>query len=150
MSPIYVMTILFILSINIAQPRHLFATDTMIGVHKASTLIGKIVKDARGEDIGVIEEIVITTSGEVAYAVLSFGGFLGMGDKLFAVPWTSLFHGTHEDFLTLYISREKLARAPGFNPDDWPDMKDKNWNSKIWDFYKDSSKQPTKKKPADQ
>lgn len=129
-------------------PSHSLADDTMGGVYKASVLVGQVVKGPEGKDLGVIEEIVIARTGEVAYAVLSFGGFLGMGDKLFAIPWASLAHGPNGEYLMLNIQAEKLAKAPGFNKNDWPDMKDKNWKSKIWDFYKGSAAKPAEKTPA--
>lgn len=57
----------------------------------ASTLSGDTVRNAAGDDLGSVKEIMVDIpSGRVAYAVLSFGGFLGMGDKLFAVPWSAL------------------------------------------------------------
>ena len=126
-----------------------FANDTMGEVYKASVLVGKIVKSPESKDLGVIEEIVITSTGEVAYAVLSFGGFLGMGDKLFALPWTSLSHSPDGEYLTLDIQAEKLAKAPGFNKNEWPDMKDKNWKSKILEFYTHTDSKPADNKPAD-
>lgn len=62
-------------------------------VLSASTLTSDRVVNARGEDIGKIDEIMIDIpTGRIAYAVLSFGGFLGMGDKLFAIPWGRLTH----------------------------------------------------------
>ena len=114
------------------------ADDTLQGVYKASKMVGMPVKNLQGKSIGVIEEIVIETTGTVGYAVLSFGGFLGMGDKLFAVPWTSLAHSIDKNYLTLDIQPEKLERAPGFNKNDWPDMKDKNWQKNISNFYQNS------------
>ncbi|WNM56588.1 PRC-barrel domain-containing protein [Candidatus Nitrospira allomarina] len=105
------------------------------GSYKASELVGKSVKNLQGEDIGQIEELVIGSNGEVGYAVLSFGGFLGVGDKLFAVPWTSLAHQPDREYLTLDIQPEKLEKAPGFNKNDWPDMKDEKWKFLIREFY---------------
>ncbi len=115
------------------------ADDNLQGLYKASKLVGKPVKNLQGKSIGVIEEIVIETTGTVGYAVLSFGGFLGMGDKLFAVPWTSLAHSMDKTYLTLDIQPEKLERAPGFNKNDWPDMKNKDWQKHIFNFYQKSS-----------
>ena len=105
------------------------------GSYKASELVGKSVKNLQGEDIGQIEELVIGSNGEVGYAVLSFGGFLGVGDKLFAVPWTSLAHQPDHEYLTLDISPKKLEKAPGFDKNDWPDMKDEKWKFLIGEFY---------------
>jgi sporulation protein YlmC with PRC-barrel domain len=66
------------------------------GVLAASTLAGDSVRNSAGEDLGKLDEIMIDIpSGRVAYAVLSFGGVLGMGNKLFAVPWSLL--GVDED-----------------------------------------------------
>lgn len=105
------------------------------GSYKASELVGISVKNLQGEDIGQIEELVIGSNGEVGYAVLSFGGFLGMGDKLFAVPWTSLAHQPDREYLTLDIQPKKLEKAPGFDKNAWPDMKDEKWKFLIWEFY---------------
>ncbi|HYG31471.1 MAG TPA: PRC-barrel domain-containing protein, partial [Methylophilaceae bacterium] len=57
----------------------------------ADTLIGNDVANHKDEDLGDIKEIMLDVpNGRIAYAVLSFGGFLGMGNKLFAVPWEAL------------------------------------------------------------
>lgn len=141
--------IVFLILVGIGMlASHSLANDTMGGVYKASVLVGQVVKGPEGKDLGVIEEIVIARTGEVAYAVLSFGGFLGMGDKLFAIPWAALAHSPNGEYLMLNIQAEKLAKAPGFNKNDWPDMKDKNWKSKIWDFYKVTAAKPVEKTPA--
>ncbi|MDT3778753.1 PRC-barrel domain-containing protein [Nitrospira sp. MA-1] len=103
--------------------------------YKASEQVGKSVKNLQGEDIGLIEELVIGSDGKVGYAVLSFGGFLDMGDKLFAVPWASLAHPPGQEHLTLDIQSKKLETAPGFNKNDWPDMKDEKWKLMIGEFY---------------
>jgi len=90
---------------------------------KASKLIGYSVKNKQGEEIGAIEEIVINSQdGRIAYAVLSFGGFLGMGDKLFAIPWKSLTPIPEQQSFSLDIDKEKLAETPGFDETNWPDM----------------------------
>jgi hypothetical protein len=59
-------------------------------------------------------------NGRVAYAVLSFGGFLGLGNKLFAVPWKALLVRPHEHAFALDISKEILEKIEGFDKDDWP------------------------------
>lgn len=90
---------------------------------KASKLIGYSVKNKQGEEVGQIEEIVINSQdGRIAYAVLSFGGFLGMGDKLFAIPWKSLAPIPEQQSFSLDIDKEKLAETPGFDETNWPDM----------------------------
>lgn len=90
---------------------------------KASKLIGYSVKNKQGEQVGEIEELVINSQdGRIAYAVLSFGGFLGMGDKLFAIPWKSLTPIPEQQSFSLDIDKEKLAETPGFDDTNWPDM----------------------------
>jgi hypothetical protein len=71
----------------------------------------------------------------VAYAVLSFGGFLGLGEKLFAVPWQALHLDTINKRFVLNIDKERLKTAPGFNTDAWPDMSDVTWANQIHSFY---------------
>lgn len=102
----------------------------------ADTLIGNDVYNNDDEDLGDIKEIMLdTNSGEVAYAVLSFGGILGMGEKLFAVPWRALKLDTENKRFILNISKSRLENAPGFDKDDWPDMADQTWVSDIHSFY---------------
>jgi len=105
-------------------------------VFSAGTLQGARVHNQTGEDLGKIEEIMLDPdTGDIAYAVLSFGGFLGMGDKLFAIPWRALqFHGnTREVFLD--IDKSRLENAPGFDKDHWPNMADPTWSEDLHDYY---------------
>ena len=102
-------------------------------VLSASTLAGDRVKNSAGEDLGKVHEIMIDIpSGAVAYAVLSFGGFLGMGDKLFALPWGALTLDEDEKCFVLDIDKGKLENAPGFDKDNWPDMADHTWGTAIF------------------
>ncbi len=87
----------------------------------ASTIKGDKVVNRAGDDIGKIEELMIDLqNGRVAYAVLSFGGFLSMGDKFFAIPWKSLTLRAHEHAFFLDIPKETLEKAEGFDKDNWP------------------------------
>ena len=102
----------------------------------ADTLIGEDVYNRQDEDLGDIKEIMLDIrSGQVAYAVLSFGGWLGMGDKLFAVPWQALQLDTVNKRFLLDVSKEHLKNAPGFDKDDWPDMASTEFNSELHSFY---------------
>jgi hypothetical protein len=102
----------------------------------ADTLIGDNVVNGQEEDLGDIKEIMIDMrSGQVAYAVLSFGGFLGMGEKLFAVPWQALHLDTVNKRFVLNVDKSRLKNAPGFDPDAWPDMSDVGWSNQIHSFY---------------
>ena len=105
-------------------------------VMSASTLDGDPVKNPQGEKLGKIEDIMIDVpTGRVAYAVLSFGGFLGMGDKLFAIPWTSFMLDEDEKCFVLNVDKETLKSAPGFDKDNWPDMADATWRTEIYSYY---------------
>jgi len=102
----------------------------------ANTLIGNDVYDHNDEDLGEIKEIMLAmSSGKVAYAVLSFGGFLGMGEKLFAVPWAALTLDTQNKRFVLKVDKDTLKDAPGFDEDNWPNMADESWTKKIHSYY---------------
>jgi sporulation protein YlmC with PRC-barrel domain len=102
----------------------------------ASTLTGDDVCNTKGESLGSIKEIMLDTErGEIRYAVLSFGGFLGMGDRLFAVPWHSLQLDTGNKRFILDVPADRLKAAPGFDKDDWPDMADATWSTSIHSYY---------------
>jgi hypothetical protein len=74
-------------------------------------------------------------SGRVAYVVLSFGGFLGIGDKLFAVPWSALRVDEGEHEFILDVDRKTLENAPGFDKDNWPDMADATFGTSVHQHY---------------
>jgi sporulation protein YlmC with PRC-barrel domain len=102
----------------------------------ASTLTGNSVKNPAGEDLGTVKDIMLDVDlGRVAYAVVSFGGFLGFGDKLFAVPWNALRLDTVNHAFVLDVPKRTLENAEGFNKDDWPDMADPAWGQRIHQYY---------------
>ncbi len=105
-------------------------------VMSAGTLAGDRVRNSAGEDLGKIEEIMLDVpTGRVAYAVLSFGGFLGMGDKLFAIPWDALTLNERDHEFILNVDKQRLENAPGFDKDNWPDMADESFRQQIYDYY---------------
>lgn len=102
----------------------------------AETLIGNDVYSRNEKDIGDIKEIMLdTVTGEICYAVLSYGGFLGMGEKLFAVPWEALTLDTENKRFILDIDSSTLESAPGFDKDNWPNMADESWALSVHDYY---------------
>ena len=102
----------------------------------ADTLIGEDVYSHKDEDLGDIKEIMLDmNNGKVAYAVLAFGGVMGMGGKLFAVPWNALKLDTGNKRFILNVDKERLESAPGFDKDDWPDMADPTWQTTIQSYY---------------
>ena len=102
----------------------------------ASTLQGDSVINSAGDDLGHIEEIMLDVGrGQIAYAVLSFGGFLGVGNKLFAVPWSALILDADRKCFVLDVPKEQLETAPGFDKEQWPSMADPRWQAEVDRYY---------------
>ncbi len=105
-------------------------------VVSVSTLAGYRVRTTENDDLGTIEEIMIDPgTGQLAYAVLSLAGALGLGDKLYAIPWTLLRLNTEDRVLMLGCDSAWLRDAPAFQQDDWPDFGDERWEREIHDYY---------------
>ena len=105
-------------------------------VVKSADVIGKKVIGTDKENLGKIEEIVLDKiSGQVRYAVLSFGGFLGINTDYYAIPWKSLSYCSEYEAFEINIDKSKLKSAQSFNKDNWPDFADEYTRS-IDDFYK--------------
>ena len=93
------------------------------GVLKASELIGMSVQGTEGKKLGDIKDLVIDPEeGGIEYAVLEFGGFAGIGDKYFAVPWEALQLDQTNKKILLDVHKKDLKNAPGFDKNNWPDL----------------------------
>ena len=114
-----------------------FAEHT--GLARASEVIGRSVKDVADKDAGKIEDLMIDARGHVAYAVVSFGGLLGMGDKLYAVPWDAVVVDREHKTAYLDVSKETLERAPSFTKDKWPEPNDRDWGNKSRTAWNDAT-----------
>ncbi len=102
----------------------------------ADTLNGNDVYNQKDEDLGDIKEIMLNMrTGKISYAVLSYGGFLSLGEKLFAVPWEALRLDTENKRFVLNVDKDRLEGAPGFDKDHWPDMADMAWAEGVNSFY---------------
>ena len=102
----------------------------------ADSLDDEKVVNKMGEDLGTVRHIMLDVRrGRIAYAVLSFGGFLGMGDKMFAIPWAALQLDVDNKCFILDIDKEVLKQATGFDKDHWPAMADPNWAEQIHSYY---------------
>ena len=111
---------------------HVFSNSPV----KASSIIGTSVVDLKDHNLGDIKEVVIDPrTGKVAYAVVSFGGFLSMGEKLFAIPFSAFKYNEAENEYVLDVSKEKLKAAPGFDPNHWPSMAEEKWNRDVYKYY---------------
>lgn len=108
--------------------------SSVSNIHRASEIIGMNVMTPNNEDtIGEVDDLVLDAqTGKIRYAAVSVGGFLGIGDKMVAVPWQSFKQLRDEDgdmYLSLDTTKEKLERAPGFNEENWPDFANPQWSS---------------------
>jgi hypothetical protein len=89
-----------------------------------------------GEDLGKVKEIMLdVNSGCVSYVVLAHGGILGMGEKLFAVPWQAMTLDMPNHEFVLDMTRERFENAPGFDPSDWPDFSSEDWGRSVYSYY---------------
>lgn len=105
-------------------------------VMDAATLSGESVVNLASEDLGKIETIMLDIAcGRIAYAVVASGGFLGMGRKLFAIPWGALTVDAAQKRFILDASKEKLENAEGFDKNRWPPMTDRAWASRLHSYY---------------
>jgi hypothetical protein len=108
-------------------------TSRLISSEKVA---GSNVENTRGDSLGHIEEIMIDKiSGKVAYAVLKYGSFLGMGGKLFALPWDILKYDTRQDAYVVGIPEEQLKNAPSFDAGSTPNWGDPAYNKQLHDYY---------------
>ncbi len=96
--------------------------NSPVRVLTATSIIGDKVENTKGEKIGNIKDIMLNVhDGSVEYLVIEFGGFLGIGEKLFAVPFSALrLNSKKRDFI-LDVEKKFLETAPGFNKDHWPE-----------------------------
>jgi len=109
-------------------------------LYRASKLIGADVENPQGKNLGDIKDVVMDSQGHVRYAVLAFGGFLGMGEKYFAVPWEALTPAAGQQpgdrtKYVLNIDQERLKNAPGFDKNSWPNMADRSWGEQVYAYY---------------
>ncbi len=99
-------------------------------------IIGSKVINVKGETLGKIEDLVVDIdTGRIVYAVLDSGGFLGIGSKLFPVPWESLAALPSEGIFFLNQSKEQMEKAPAFDKKNLPNMEDMHWGEGIFKHY---------------
>lgn len=120
---------------NTAQPT-VASTKASVQEMRASDLIGKNVTNRNGEGLGEIKDLVVdTTNGRVQYAVIAMGGFLGLGDKLYAYPLERFERTTERGKLVLNVDKEKMKSAPGFEDKSWPNFGTASYRGQVDKFY---------------
>ncbi|HET9234806.1 MAG TPA: PRC-barrel domain-containing protein [Candidatus Eisenbacteria bacterium] len=110
--------------------------ETHPNVISTTSLIGDKVVNRAGENLGKIEELMLDLEkGRVAYAVLSFGGVMGMGEKMFAIPFEALQLDASREHFTLDVDKKKMSNAPGFDKNNPPQASDRTWGAEVYKFY---------------
>jgi hypothetical protein len=105
-------------------------------VRLGSHLLGSTVKNPQGKELGSIKDLVISPEdNRVVYAVLSFGGVLGLGEKAVALPLSVLKPAAEAKTFVVEMDPERLRTAPEFNQDNWPQMTDPQWITSVYTFY---------------
>lgn len=127
-------------TIATAKDKDLSTSTGIMPVIRAQSIVGMAVKNPSGQDLGKVEDVVIDMgTGKVRYAAISFGGFLGVGDKLFAVPFHALKvkHDTNDKktHFVLNVNKETLEKAPGFDSKHWPDFGNPRYGADNDKFY---------------
>ncbi len=108
-------------------------TDRLIASDKVE---GSAVYNRQDEHLGTVHNLMIDkTSGKVAYAVMSFGGFLGMGESYHPLPWRVLTYDTRKGGFVVDLDRSKLEKAPSYTANDMPDWSNRNYGNRIDDYY---------------
>jgi sporulation protein YlmC with PRC-barrel domain len=111
-------------------------TAERVTVARASALMDMDVGNGQGQDLGKIEDLVVAfDNGHIIYAVLAYGGWLGLGENMAAVPWKALKLNPAEQTFTLNIDKEKLRDAPHFAKTQWPQTVDPQWLANVYAFY---------------
>lgn len=102
----------------------------------SSSLNGTDVVNPQGEDLGHVEDLMIDlNTGRVLYTVLSFGGILGIGNKLFAVPFQAFTVNQDDENFILNMDKERLKNAPGFDKESWPATDDMDFQTSVYRYY---------------
>jgi sporulation protein YlmC with PRC-barrel domain len=102
----------------------------------ADRVEGTEVYNTQGEHLGEVEDVIIDKqSGKVAYAVMSFGGFLGIGEKYHPVPWSMLKYDTRQGGFVVPLDKAILEKAPAYAPSELK-FQDRAWNTRVYDYYK--------------
>jgi sporulation protein YlmC with PRC-barrel domain len=102
----------------------------------ADRVAGTDVYDAMGKHIGEVHDVMIDKiSGQVAYAILSFGGFLGLGERYYPVPWTLLSYDLKLGGYVAPVDRDKLGDAPSFNAEGQLELDNAENGRWIHDYY---------------
>lgn len=115
-------------------------TDTKmlprVGLHRSTKMVGTKFENLQGETLGKIEDLIIDPGeGRIAAVVVSFGGFLGLGGKLAAIPVSAFTYDEGKRRFLLNVDKDTLENAPTFKNEDWPELIDRVWAADVYSYY---------------
>jgi hypothetical protein len=111
-------------------------TDENHSLISADKVEGTAVYNRQGEKLGTVQDIMIDKiSGKVAYAVMSFGGFMGIGDRYHPLPWGVLTYDTQKGGYMVDLDRTTLERAPTYAGGETPDWGNRGWGEQLHQHY---------------
>lgn len=111
-------------------------TDETTRLIAAEKVNGTSVYNRQGEHLGTIEDVMLDkVSGRVAYAVMGFGGFLGIGERYHPLPWSVLSYDTRMGGYVVDLDRDRLQGAPTFGAGEDVDWNDRNFGQRVSDYY---------------
>jgi len=102
---------------------------------RVSKIIGKKVISQKGEDLGKIEDLMLSKEACLDYIILAPEGLLGTGDRLIPIPWKALKTGAQADTLIIDMDKSQLEKAPSFESKTWPNVTDSEWYGKMREFF---------------
>jgi sporulation protein YlmC with PRC-barrel domain len=111
------------------------AKPAMEQADRVSKILGKKVISQKGEDLGKIEDLMLSKEACLDYIILAPGGLLGTGDRLIPIPWKALKTGAQADTLIIGMDKSQLEKAPSFESKTWPNFTDSEWYGKIREFF---------------
>jgi hypothetical protein len=112
-------------------------TDETFSLISASKVTGTNVYNVQGDSLGSIYDVMLDKrSGKIAYAVMSFGGFLGIGERYHPLPWATLKYDKRQGGYVVGLTREQLEKAPTYAASETPAWGDRAYEQKIHDYYK--------------
>jgi PRC-barrel domain len=111
--------------------------DENATVISASKVTGTSVYNTQGDQLGEIYDVMVDKrSGKIAYAIMSFGGFLGIGERYHPLPWPNLKYDTRQGGYVVGLTKEQLEGAPTFGATDAPAWGNRQYETSIHDYYK--------------
>ncbi|MGB6063438.1 MAG: PRC-barrel domain-containing protein [Desulfomonilaceae bacterium] len=102
---------------------------------RVSKILGKKVISQKGEDLGKIEDLMLSKDACIDYIILAPGGLLGTGDRLIPIPWKAVTTGAKADTIIINMDKSQLEKAPNFESKKWPNFTDSEWYGKIREFF---------------